>query len=73
MSVIEENPYGIEGVIRNHHYRSNPKLVKGGFSVRIILCSCRVCQTQISIKWYSKIKYACNNRRSSGVINFKYY
>ena len=52
-------PYGSKGVLRNSHYRSDPKLGPGIVSLRIIPCRCHYSITQLSLTWYSKIKDAC--------------
>ena len=65
--------YGRKGATRNNNYRADPKLFQGVVSDRIINFRCHDFQTQLSITWYTKIKYKCNTPRYIRVISCKYY
>ena len=49
------DPYVSKGVIRNHNYRYDPKLVQGVVAAIRISCSCHAFTTKISLPWGPKL------------------
>ena len=54
-------PYGSKVVLRHYHYMSDPKLVPGFVSLKIISCSYHACKTQLYMTWGYKIKDEYNH------------
>ena len=66
-------PY-VRTVFLNHYnYRDDTELVKGVVTFRIITCGFHAYQIQLSITWYPKIKYGCNQPRHARVLNCKFF
>ena len=65
LHVINGKPYpnGRKGVLRNHNYRSDPKLGPVIVEIRRIPCSFHDCTTKLSLPWDYTIKEACNHPR----------
>ena len=74
LSVIngKTEPYGSKGVLRQYHYRSDPELVPGIASIRIITCRCHAWNTILSFYLNLKIKEAVNHPIDGRGYNFKY-
>ena len=62
-------PYGSKVVLRHYHYMSDPKLVPGFVSLKIISCSYHACKTQLYMTWGYKIKDAYNHPRYGKIFN----
>ena len=60
------------GFLRHYHYRSDPKLGPGIFSLRRIPCICYACTAILYLSWYPKIREALNEPRYGRVYNRKY-
>ena len=69
----KSSSYESKGILRHYHYRSDPKLVPGGVSIRIIPCTYHACTIIFSLYWGSKIKEASNQPRYGRLYNCKYY
>ena len=67
----KKSPYAGKGILRHYLYRSDPKLVPGIFSIRVIPCICHACTAISYLSWYSKIKEAVNHPRYGRVYNCK--
>ena len=65
-------PYGSKGILRHYHYRSDPKLGPGIFSIIRIPCNCHTCTTILYLSWDSKIKRAANQPIYGRVYNCNY-
>ena len=65
-------PYGSKEILRNYHYRSDPKLGPGIVAIRRITCSCHAYTSKIYLSWDSKTKDAVNQPRYGRVYNCKY-
>ena len=70
--VWKSSPYGSKRILRNYHYRSDPRICLGIVSTRRIPCSCHACTTILSLSWDSKTKEAFNQPRYGRVYNCKY-
>ena len=65
-------PYASKEILRHYLYRSDPKLVPGIFSIRVIPCICHACTAISYLSWYYKIKKEVNQPRHGRVYNCKY-
>ena len=60
-------------MIRNYHYRSDPKIGPGIVAIRRIPCNTHACTIILSLSWDSKIKESVNQNRYGRVYNCKCY
>ena len=65
------SPYGNKVILRHYQYRSDPKLIPGIVSIRIIPCSFHDFKTILSLSWDSKIKEGVNQPRYGRLYNCK--
>ena len=48
----KSSTYGSNGVLKNSHSSSDPKLGPGTVATIIITCSCHTCKRVLSLYWY---------------------